>query len=178
MPEQRKSLTIIPNRLDKAIGQARQLEGAYFDNRMRDLDSRTLRLEVLRLELAQIVDSRAEAKRFVNLAISGDEQPRLWIDLTSYVVMAPSARQYRFVRDRQDNSEVLFETRDRAEMVETITQFIAHRVVERERMLEPNVMFAPRGNQKYSSTSLVLAWLSGLLLGIIGLFAFGIWYGG
>ena len=171
-----------PNKLDEAISHARQAHGFHFDAVRDNLDATTLRLEVLRLELQGLVKGQQQAEKFVDLQLLGGDAPRLWIDLVTYVVMAPTARQYRLVRDRQDSSEILFESEDRAAMREKITAYIAGRIVARERHLPPDVMIGEsrdsKSEQKYSSAALLLAWFSGVLLGIIGLFAFGVWFSG
>jgi len=165
-------------KLEAAIDAARNAQGMHFDAFKDNLDATTLRLEVLRLELSGLIKGRVEAERFVSLQLFAGDKPRLWIDLVSYVVMAPTPRCYRLMRDRQDASEVLFETDDRAEMVRVITGYIANRIIMRERQMLPGDSINNRPEQKYSSPALVLAWFSGFLLGVIGLFAFGVWFAG
>jgi len=167
-----------PGKLDKAISEARQSQGMHFDARRDGLDAETLRLEVLRLELASLVKGRAEAEKFIDLKLFSGERPRLWIDLVSYVVMAPTPRHYQLMRDRQDSSEILFASDNRAEMVEVVTGYIANRILTRERQLPPDDSSGRKEEQKYSSAALILAWFSGFLLGVIGLFSFGVWFAG
>jgi len=167
-----------PGKLDKAISEARQSQGMHFDARRDGLDAETLRLEVLRLELANLVKGRTEAEKFIDLKLFSGDRPRLWIDLVSYVVMAPTPRHYQLMRDRQDSCEVLYETENRAEMVEIVTGYIANRILIRERQLSPDDFTGLREEQKYSSAAMILAWFSGFLLGVIGLFTFGVWFAG
>ncbi len=170
------------SQLDKAVSHAREAQGSHFDARSDYLDATTLRLEVLRLELAGLIKGRVEAERFIELQLLGGDKPRLWIDLVSYVVMKPTPRHYQLVRDRQDSSEVLFETENQAEMIEAITEYIANRIVLRERQMlpgvVPDVVINEVSEQKYSSAALVMAWFLGVLLGVIGLFSFGVWFSG
>ena len=168
-----------PDKLDTAISQARYAQGMHFDALKDRLDATTLRLEVLRLELDRLIEGREEAEKFIDLKLFAGDRPRLWIDLVTYVVMEPTPRHYRLLRDRSDSSEVLFETDNRAEMVDAITSYIASRIIVREHQLPTDgIINLNRQEHKYSSIALVLAWISGFLLGVIGLFAFGVWFGG
>jgi len=161
--------------IDEALQKARETSHAHHAARLQEYDSRTLRLEVLRLELDDAISSH-ETARFVDLKISGLETPRLWIDLTSYVIMEPTSRTYSYMVDRQDSSELLFETTKRADMHRFVIDYVAHRVIERERAATGQGQKTKPVNGEYSTAGLWLAWLSGFLLGVIALFVFGLWY--
>jgi hypothetical protein len=67
--------------------------------------------------------------------VSRGETPRLWIDITAYVVMGRDKRTYRFVQDTRYGRKVLSEAADIAETAKAITRFVAARLIERERAL-------------------------------------------
>jgi hypothetical protein len=97
---------------------------------MRDADH--ARLELLAEDLAELVEAvPVEDERF-DFAISNGSQPRLWIDVTAHVVMAPDRRTYRFVRDTRLGRVVLKEATERQAIAEAVTTYVATRIHERE----------------------------------------------
>jgi hypothetical protein len=149
---------------EDSLRRARLAQSAHFDALADIRDAQTLRLQALREDLAAVVED-ARLKDFTDLALIPGDPPKLWIDLVTYVVMFPDPRTYCLIQDRSSGHESLFSSRDRAEMVKSIGERIAHRLVERERMLQP-------GNNRqlivgHSSAALLLAWLSGFCLGAV-----------
>ena len=136
-------------------------------------DAQMLRLLVLKDDLEPIIASMWKPDLFFDLQIAPSESPRLWLDLVSSVVMAPDPRTYRLIQETDDR-EILFETRDRAEMAERICQYMAHGPVAQARHMTDASGILPRRN--YSAGSLILAWLSGLVLGVLVLLTVGILY--
>ena len=137
-------------------------------------DAQTLRLQVLHDEFAPIVHARREASDFMDLALVQGDPPRLWLDLTSYVVMAPDPRTFRLVQDTRDGAEALFETRKRPEMLAKLTEFAAHRTVERQRALPTRRRAGARPAGQYSTAALLLAWLTGFSFGALALIVAGV----
>jgi hypothetical protein len=160
-------------RFNEALRQARIAESAHLDAVLDIRDSQTLRLQALKLDLVGLIEGSPEAKKFFDLAVVQGDPPRLWIDLITAVVMDPNPRTYRLFQDTQDGRETLFETQNRAEMVEKIKTYMAHRLIARERQMA--VPAAARSErQGFSAAALILAWLTGLVIGALGLFAAGI----
>jgi hypothetical protein len=148
-------------------------EAAHFEAVLDIRDAQTLRLQVLKDELAPVIMANAEAASFVDLALVPGDPPRLWIDLITAIVMAPDPRTYRMVQDRPGGRQTLLESSDRQEMVEGVKQHIAHRMVARER--EKVVVAIPKPTLAgHSTVALVLAWLSGFSIGVLALFVAGI----
>src|SRR5262245_54295637 len=150
---------------EESLRRARLAQSAHFDALADVRDAQTLRLQALRDDLTTVVDGNARLKGFVDLALIPGDPPKLWIDLVTYVVMAPDPRTYCLIQDRSTGHESLFSSRERPEMTKYIGERIAHRLVERERMLQP-------GNNRqlivgHSSAALLLAWLSGFCLGAV-----------
>ncbi|WP_342641216.1 hypothetical protein [Rhodoligotrophos ferricapiens] len=161
------------DRLDTAIRHARLAQADHLNAIFDIRDAKHLRLATLQAELAEIAAGSEPAAALFDLALTQGEPPRLWVDATSYVVMDPDPRTYRFLREGQDTREVLLETRDRAEIIEQITQYMAHRIVERERQLVPRP--EPVINIKgYNALTLAAAWFGGLIFGVILLLTAGL----
>jgi hypothetical protein len=154
--------------LTGALRKARLAEAAHFEAVLGIRDSKSLRLQILKDELAPIVASNFEASRLFDLALVPGEGARLWIDLISFVIMEPDYRTYRLVQDNRGGREILFESIERAEMLGYLKSYLAHRIVARERMMAST----PSGGEqsvRYSFGSLLYAWLSGFILGLLAL---------
>jgi hypothetical protein len=159
--------------LNGALRQARLAEAAHFEAVLDIRDAQTLRLQVLKDELAPAILANSEAASFVDLALVPGDPPRLWIDLITSIVMAPDPRTYRLVQDGSGGRQTLLETADRAEMIERVKQHIAHRLIARER--EKTGIAAARPKViGHSNAALILAWLLGFAVGVMALFIAGI----
>jgi hypothetical protein len=99
-------------------------------------DADRARLEILAEELKPVIDDIPPADDQFEFAISTGLQPRLWIDAVSHVMMGRDRRTYRFVRDTRLGRVVLSETADIKQVAERITNYVAERIVERQRMLD------------------------------------------
>ena len=159
--------------LSGALRQARLAEAAHFEAVLDIRDAQTLRLQVLKDELAPEILANVEAAAFVDLALVPGDPPRLWIDLITSVIMAPDPRTYRLVQDGPAGRRTLHETADRIEMIARIKQHVAHRLISRER--EKTAAAPPKPVVLgHSTAALILAWLSGFAIGALGLFVAGI----
>lgn len=163
--------------LSGALRQARLAEAAHFEAVLDIRDAETLRLQVLKDDLVPVVQGNSSASSFIDLALVPGDPPRLWVDLITFVLMAPDPRTYRLVQDSPAGRQTLLETTNRSEMVERITQHIAHRMIARER--EMTRESTPTASSRptvlgHSTTALILAWLSGFSIGALALFIVGI----
>jgi hypothetical protein len=154
--------------LSGALRKARLAEAAHFEAVLGIKDSKSLRLQVLKDEIAPLIAATPEAAHVFDLALVPGEPPRLWIDLISFVVMEPDYRTYRLQQDNQGGREALFETFDRAEMVKYLESYLAHRMIVRERQI---VRAAPVSlpAARYSTGAIVYAWFNGFILGLLAL---------
>jgi hypothetical protein len=161
--------------LKNALREARLAEAAHFEAVLDLRDSKSLRLQLLKDELLPTVQSSPEAQSLFDLALVPGDPPKLWIDLISYVVMEPDPRTYRYMQDRQDGRETLFESGDRKAMADEIKRHMAHRLVARERNAA-SARQAP-AIPGYSSGALWLAWTSGFAFGALILLILAIYLG-
>jgi hypothetical protein len=99
-------------------------------------DADRARLEILAEQLKPVIDEIPADDDQFDFAISTGMQPRLWVDATSHVMLARDRRTYRFVRDTRNGRVVLAETADIKQVQERVTNYVAERIVERQRMLE------------------------------------------
>ena len=154
--------------LSGALRKARLAEAAHFEAVLGIRDSKSLRLQVLKDDIAPLIAATPEAAKVFDLALVPGEPPRLWIDLISFVEMEPDYRTYRLQQDNQGGREALFETPDRAEMLSYLKSYLAHRMVARERQI---VRSAPlsRPAARYTTGAVVYAWINGLLVGFLAL---------
>jgi hypothetical protein len=165
LPDSRTA-TEKPGGLDAALRRAREFEAAHFEAVLAVRDAELLRLEALKADLAPIVAAHDRAREYFDLAISPGEPPRLWIDLLASVTMAPDPRSYRLAQDLPLGREVLLDTIERAEMVEKIKEYMAHRLVARERQIAAATK--PRLQpDRYSSSALLLTWMAGFAAGAL-----------
>ncbi|MEQ8658463.1 MAG: hypothetical protein RIC24_14270 [Hyphomicrobiales bacterium] len=117
------------SRLADALQRARARE----QSRLRDaLAAQEGRLDALADELRAIADElpSGEADRFA--LVPSENGERLAIDALSYVDLHPETLDYRLVRQHRDGPEVIAEKTDREAMADSVADYIADRIVERE----------------------------------------------
>ncbi len=94
------------------------------------------RIEILAEDLKPVFDEVPADDEQWDFAISTGLQPRLWIDATSHVMMGRDRRTYRFVRDTRLGRIVVAEATEVKRISDAVTNYIAERIVERQRMME------------------------------------------
>ncbi len=165
--------------LPDAVRTMRDNAADRFDANAALGEVRRARLEILADELNPVfADVPADDPQF-DFVLSSGLRPRLWIDATAHVTMARDARTYRFLRDSRLGRSVVLESTNSSDIAEAVTQHIAERMVERQRMLDgPVAPLAGRrgkGLRTHGRRRRPLAifgeYLSGLLLVIFGIIA-------
>ncbi len=122
--------------LTDAIRKVRVAESERADVVVELREAERARLEMLADELRNVFSEIPENDDQFIFQISGGSQPRFWIDMTSLVLMSRDRRTYRFVKDTRLGRTVILETADLDDMADCITQYVAERIIERERALE------------------------------------------
>ena len=124
-----------PQRLKDALRQAR-IDAAERTGVVVDLhDAEVARLELLNEALDPLfAEIPAEIDLF-DRGISRGETPRLWIDAIAHVAMGRDKRIYRFLQDTRYGRKVLAESVSIPDIAEAVTQYVAQRLIERERAL-------------------------------------------
>ena len=100
------------------------------------------RLELLADALAETISSVPTDDDQFDFAISSGQNPRFFIDATSHVGLARDKMTYRFLRDTRHGRVVLGESRDIDTVADHVTRYIAERIVERQRMMDGDVVSA------------------------------------
>jgi hypothetical protein len=122
--------------LRDAIRQVRTAETERADVVVELRDAERARLELLAEELRSVFNEvPADDEQFI-FTVSSGTPARLWIDMTSYVVMGRDRRSYRFLKDTRLGRTVILETAKIDDMADTVTHYVAERIIERERALE------------------------------------------
>ena len=104
------------------------------------------RLELLAQDLRPVFDDVPRSHDEFQFALAGGPTPRLWIDATSFVRIGRDQRTYEFVRDTRLGRVVLAESDNRREVGRKVTDYVAERILERERAMEGDwvAMGSPR----------------------------------
>jgi hypothetical protein len=121
--------------LAEAINRARTSEAGR-ENRA--ADARVIavgRLETLRARLAPIYAAIPRDVELFDLGMVGHSPPRLFVDIIAFIEMADGAKSFRLMQETRSGRILLGETGDERQMAALVTDYIAERLVERERAL-------------------------------------------
>jgi hypothetical protein len=122
--------------LTDALRRARIADADRTDVIVEMREAERARLDMLADELRGVfAELPPDDEQFVNAVVPGNP-PRLWIDATSFVVLGRDRRTYRFLKDTRLGRTVILETESLDDMADCITDYVAERVIERERALE------------------------------------------
>ncbi|WP_330084893.1 hypothetical protein [Methylocystis iwaonis] len=121
--------------LAAALRRAR-IENAEHSAALADLRAaEAARLELLCDALAPVLAQVPPDCDIFDIAVAPGERPRLFIDQIGFVEMDRDRRTYRFLQDTRHGRITLRETADIDEAVDAVTDYIAHRLIEREKAL-------------------------------------------
>jgi hypothetical protein len=153
--------------LKEALRQAR-IESAERSGIVLEMrDAEAARLDMLNDALDPVFADVPANIDIFDRGVSRGDVPRLWIDITGYVVMGRDKRIYRFVQDTRYGRKVLSETPDIAATVKAITRYVAARLIERERALAEGGEQRPKRRQ--SAGRAIGAFVLGLVVGAVAL---------
>jgi hypothetical protein len=131
-PEHLKS---VPPSLTAALRRAR-VEGAEQNQAVADLrETEIARLQLLEEAVRPVIDQAPSGVDLFDAGIAYGERPRLFIDMIGFVEMGHDRRTYRFLQDTRHGRVLIAETERVDRVVAAITNYIARRLVERERAL-------------------------------------------
>jgi hypothetical protein len=141
-------------------------------------DAELARLELLNDALDPLFKEIPSSIELFDRGISRGDTPRLWIDVIAHVAMGRDKRIYRFVQDTRFGRTVLAESYEVPAIVEAVTNYVARRLVERERALaddaSSNQAIAKRAaalDRKKRRWSAARIFVFGLIVGIGALIA-------
>jgi hypothetical protein len=93
------------------------------------------RLEMLRDALLPVAAEIPKDIDLFDIGLVSTDRPRLFIDMIGFVEMAHDRRTYRFVQDTRHGRVVLAESERMEPIVDAVTDYIARRLIEREKAL-------------------------------------------
>jgi hypothetical protein len=93
------------------------------------------RLEVLREALKPVIAQIPEDVDCFDVGLMPGANPRLFIDMIGFVEMARDQRVYTFIQDTRHGRVKLAESASVDAIVEAVTQYIAHRLLERDKAI-------------------------------------------
>ena len=130
--------------LKEAVHQAR-VEAAERTSVVVDLrDAEVARLELLNEALDPLFAEIPPEVELFDRGLSRGDTPRLWIDAIAHIAMGRDKRIYRLLQDTRVGRRVLAESHDIAEVVKAVTDYVARRLIERERALDEDPNFIAR----------------------------------
>lgn len=166
-----------PSPLRAALREAR-IEAAERTAVVVDLhDAELARLEILNEALDPVFGDVPPGIDMFDRGITPGEPPRLWIDMVAHVVMGRDKRVYRFLQDTRYGRRVLAESPQVDAIAHNVTQYVARRLIERERALagdtgpptrEARVFATARRQRRWKGVAL---FLFGALAGAVALLA-------
>lgn len=122
--------------LESAIRRVRTAEAERSDVVVELRDAERARLEMLADELKGVFSEVPEDNEIFIFTVASGAPPRLWIDMTSFVVLGRDRRTYRFLKDTRLGRTVIVESTSIDEVADCITEYVAERIIERERAIE------------------------------------------
>ncbi len=138
------SETEAPSPLQEAMHLAR-IEAAERTSVVVDLrDAEVARLELLNEALDPLFAHIPPEADLFDRGISRGDTPRLWIDAVAHIAMGRDKRIYRFLHDTRIGRRVLAESHEIADIVKAVTDYVARRLVERQRALDEDPEFVTR----------------------------------
>jgi hypothetical protein len=107
------------------------------------------RLDLLKEKLEPVFAQVPQDVELFDSAILPGDPARLFIDVLGFVELDRDKRTYRFFQDTRHGRRLLAETESLDEITQAITDYVAHRIVEREKALASDMgSFVPRVVQK------------------------------
>jgi Protein of unknown function (DUF3040) len=133
-----------PSPLKSAMHAAR-IEAAERTSVVVDLrDAEGARLELLNEALDPLFTEIPPEVDLFDRGISRGDTPRLWIDAVAHVAMGRDKRMYRFLHDTRLGRRVMAESHEIPDLVKGVTDYVARRLIERERALDEDPDFITR----------------------------------
>jgi hypothetical protein len=136
---------VVPPSPLKAAMHAARIEAAERTSVVVDLrDADVARLELLNEALNPLFAEIPSEVDLFDRGVSRGDTPRLWIDAVAHVAMGRDKRMYRFLHDTRVGRRVLAESHEIGELVKAVTDYVARRLIERERALDEDPEFITR----------------------------------
>ncbi|MCQ8780989.1 hypothetical protein [Mangrovibrevibacter kandeliae] len=185
-------------RLTDAV-RAAKISAAHRSDVVIDIREADLaRLEILAEVLQPVTEEVPSEDDLFDFMLARGPQPRYWVDGTAHVSMARDRRTYRLLRETRIGRVVLAESDDVRIIADRVTDYVAERIVERDRAYAVTDGISTRiadrerhavvsddaplrrkaGAARASEFVVALTWLMiGVVVGAGALFAIAAWRG-
>jgi hypothetical protein len=174
---QQPASTALREALHGARIEAAERTGVVVDLR----DAELARLELLNEALEPLFKEIPAGVDLFDRGVSRGDTPRLWIDVVAHVAMGRDKRIYRLVQDTRYGRAVLAESYELPAIVRAVTNYVARRMVERERALSADASFNATTQQRAAELerrsrrwSGIKGFVLGAVLMLAALFAFAV----
>jgi hypothetical protein len=148
------------------------------------------RLDLLKERLEPVFKQVPDTVDLFDGAILPGDPARLFVDVLGFVEMGRDKRTYQFFQDTRHGRQLLGETEDLASITQIITDYVAYRIVEREKALaadpspdgmrrrEPEQPQAREGRRSGTSDSMALLIVLALIAAVGAFWLSGfVWQG-
>ena len=161
--------------LKKAVRDVRMALAERNDVVVDMREAEQARLALLAEALYGVFDGLPPEQEQFSLAVLPGDPPRFWVDATSFVVMGRDKRTYQFVKDTRLGRTILAESVSQDSIADTVTRYVAERLVEREQAVEADWVTAMLRTKRGAASRRPFAeWdARGLVWGLI-VFALGV----
>lgn len=172
--------------LREAVRRARQVQAERTDHLVDMRAAEVTHLELLGDQLKPLIADLPSDCDLFDFALGQSSPPRYWIDMVAFVMMSRDRKSYRLYRDTRAGRELLRESVDPDDIAVAVRDYVAHRLVERERALasgiilaeptkpqprpEPEVAPAPAPRKRTGSR--IFAFLLGVVAGVAGIVSY------
>jgi hypothetical protein len=102
------------------------------------------RLDLLKEQLEPVFAQVPQGVDLFDAAILPGDPARLFVDVLGFVEMGRDKRTYRFFNDTRYGRKLIAETESLREMTQAVTDYVAHRIVEREKALVSDLVHVPQ----------------------------------
>ena len=135
-PLEQPSVPDLRAALRKARMESAERSGVLVELRTAELG----RLDLLRQELEPVFAQVPKEIDLFDAAILPGDPARLFVDVIGFVEMGHDKRTYRFFQDTRYGRKTIAESHDLEVMVQAVTDYVARRIIEREKALAANTL--------------------------------------
>jgi hypothetical protein len=132
MDDKPQNVPVQPD-LGASIRQARVENAERADAIAEVREFEIVRLKALESALEPVIDQAPQGLDLFDLALTQSEHPRLFLDMIAFVDMARDKRTYRFFQDTRQGRVLMAESQSAETIVAAVADYVARRLVERER---------------------------------------------
>jgi hypothetical protein len=121
--------------LAEAMGRARSKQAEELASRADNRHASVSRLEAIRAQLAPLYAAIPRDVELFDLGMVAGDTPRLFVDIIAFIEMNRDMTAFRFMQETRSGRVLLAETGDEQALRAAVTDYIARRLLERERAL-------------------------------------------